>query len=98
MIKNFRFCSRTAFALIQIFMFGILFFIIFSSKDSSSGNFHLKDVKLNKVGRCYAEPAGGSIKYFDDIMDHAIQPKTGKSIFFLETTCSKTGLAKLTSR
>lgn len=39
-----------------------------------------------------------SIDFFTDIMDHKYQPIEGKSIFFLETSCSGTGIAKLNSR
>lgn len=39
-----------------------------------------------------------SIKYLVDVMDAAEMPTPGKSIFFHETTCSKTGLVHLNSR
>lgn len=47
---------------------------------------------------CYKEQNNKSISYFADILDHEHQPTPGKSIFFLETSCWKNGIATLNSR
>lgn len=38
------------------------------------------------------------INYLKDVMEADRQPNTGDSIFFHETTCSKSGLVHLNSR
>lgn len=58
----------------------------------------LVNIELNNVSECYRLPNRKSINYFFDIMDHVQQPSPGKAIFFHETSCSKTGIAKLNSR
>lgn len=55
-------------------------------------------IELNNISRCYKSPDRKSIRYFADIMDNEHQPTSGKAIFFHETSCSKTGIAKLNSR
>lgn len=40
----------------------------------------------------------GSIKYFEDVMDSNKMPSPGKSIFFHETSCSKSGIVQLNAR
>lgn len=39
-----------------------------------------------------------SIQYFEDILDSKWKPTPGKSIFFHETSCSKTGIVELNSK
>lgn len=58
----------------------------------------LVNIELNNISRCYRLPYRSSVRYFVDIMDHEHRPTTGKSIFFHETSCTKTGIAKLNSR
>lgn len=58
----------------------------------------LVNIKLNNISRCYRLPDRISVRYFVDIMDHEHRPTPGKSIFFHETSCTKTGIAKLNSR
>lgn len=74
--------------------------IIFSGEKIEHFNpkIHLADLNLNDISRCYAKSDKSSIRYFADIMDHEHQPINGESIFFLETSCSETGVAKLNSR
>lgn len=57
------------------------------------------DFELTNVSRCYADPADESpIAYFTDILDDDHQPTPGKAIFFLETSCSQSGIVKLNAR
>lgn len=54
---------------------------------------------LNKAAQCYRWPkTNHSIRYFDDVLDAKIQPKIGQTIFFHETTCSKTGIVHLNAK
>lgn len=52
----------------------------------------------NDINRCYKLPTDTSIDYFEDILDGEKQPISGKTIFFHETTCSKTGIVKLNAK
>lgn len=56
------------------------------------------ELKLNNKSRCYMPPLQDSIQYFSDILDDEYQPKPGKSIFFLETSCSKKGITTLNAK
>lgn len=38
------------------------------------------------------------IRYFEDILDSKWQPTPGKTIFFHETSCSKTGIIELNAK
>lgn len=52
-------------------------------------------LKLNDKNRCYMPSVRESIKYFSDILDDEYQPQPDKGIFFLETSCSTTGITAL---
>lgn len=39
-----------------------------------------------------------SIRYFEDILDDKWQPTPGKTIFFHETSCSKSGIVELNAK
>lgn len=53
---------------------------------------------VNGMNRCYETSRNKSINYFDDILDEIKQPTPVKTIFFHETTCSKTGIINLNSK
>lgn len=52
-------------------------------------------LKLNDKSRCYMPPVKESIEYFSDILDDEYQPEPDEDIFFLETSCSLTGITAL---
>lgn len=42
--------------------------------------------------------SGDGIRYFEDILDNKWQPTPGKTIFFHETSCSKSGIVELNAK
>lgn len=42
--------------------------------------------------------SGNGIRYFEDILDSKWQPTPGKTIFFHETSCSKSGIVELNAK
>lgn len=91
-----RYTERILIPLGIVLFFGFLFYKVEFGKK----NLLMKSefIEMNNVSLCYAESEQSSVTYFTDIMDHKRQPITGKSIFFLETSCSKTGIATLNAR
>lgn len=56
------------------------------------------ELKLNNKSPRYMPPLRDSIQYNSDILDDEYQPKPGKSIFFLETSCSKNGITTVNAK
>ncbi|XP_031631936.1 lactosylceramide 4-alpha-galactosyltransferase-like [Contarinia nasturtii] len=67
---------------------------------NETDDFTPKPQRFENISDCYKSPGNkdNGIRYFDDILDAKIQPKPGKTIFFHQTTCSKTGIVKLNAK
>lgn len=89
----------------------VLFAIFLVFKMIFSSNFYSKKEKFIpkfpiprkfqafEYSRCYRLPIiERPIDYFEDILDAPKQPKSGKTVFFHETTCSTTGVVSLNAK
>lgn len=56
------------------------------------------EMEVTSSNQCYVSKNKSSVRYLDDILDAEKQPKTGKTIFFHETTCSETGIVAINSK
>lgn len=54
----------------------------------------------NSIGYGASGGGGGGdgVRYFEDILDSKWQPTPGKTIFFHETSCSKSGIVQLNAK
>lgn len=72
------------------------------SSDDTTESSNLVDKKLMKLNgsECYEfnHKNQTTVELLDDILDSDKQPKNGKGIFLLETSCAKDGLIYLNPR
>ena len=104
-----KMCSRHLLYCRYIVLFAILLVLktIISSNDSLKKerispkfSIAINPIEIDSsLSRCYRLPdIEKPIDYFKDILDATKQPVPGKTIFFLETTCSTTGVVSLNSK
>lgn len=87
----------TIFFLIVAIVF-LIYLLIFTKEVKKSVlefDFESIKLKLNNKSRCYMPPLRESIEYFSDILNDEYQPEPDEDIFFLETSCSTTGITAL---
>lgn len=104
--------SRNVFLLLAILLFLIVFFTCsFFIIDQSP--LYEQDMQLDflptpktiaNIHKCFKSAqidgtdSKHSILYFEDILESKRQPTSGNTIFFHETSCSKTGIAELNAK
>lgn len=77
--------------------------VLLKRNESVPSVVELEPSEFNRLSQCYKSPDKSShmissINYFEDILDATVQPKQGETIFFHETTCTKTGIVQLNAK